>query len=181
MRFAPLETFHMEQLAPQSAQQLGGKPQADVLAALIRGHTAVAALVDDRCVGAGGIVEKAPGRGHCWTIIGQDMPRHGWPALVRRIAQAVVDAQRDFHRLEAEVRAGWMPGHRLMTRLGFEFECLHRAALADGGHVAVYVRFDAPRSRPLLPVRYGACADLACRCYLEDVLGLRPSASARAA
>lgn len=173
-QFIPLDLSHVKQIVPQAAQQAVKIDLHDGIAAeLAAGRAAETLLAYGLPVACGGLLDEQAGRAKAWTLIGAGLPRTAWPMLIERmrleIDRALHPATGWAHRVWAETVYDWPGGHKLLLRLGMQYEGLTRGTFGPGRHGATYARVRddvAP-----LPIRVRCMNLTAERCLWEDSLG----------
>ena len=129
MRVEPLTPAHLEALTLQPAQRAWretmSRDQFDALAA----GDAWTALVGDRVVGCGGLIELSYGRAEAWALIAGDAGPH--MALITRAVRRFLSAS-PVRRIEAVTAVNFPPARRWAKMLGFRFEGVMTSYLDDG-------------------------------------------------
>jgi hypothetical protein len=114
--FTPAHFARIE-LQPQQAY-LRAHLTAERCAWLASKGAAFAALVDDRVIACGGVVEWDASRGMVWAHLSRDLLAHMVP--VHRAAARLISTYRGM-RLQATCAHGFGAGARWLSMLGFVF------------------------------------------------------------
>lgn len=172
LSFVALEACHVKHVRGHMRAQLyKGDLDDAAVAALVAGHGRTA-LLGSEPVACGGLLDEKEGRARAWALIGQKLPRAGWPDVIAEmragIEQALHPESGWAHRVWAETVYDWPDGHKLLLHLGMALEGLNRGAFAGGKHGATYARVRGDVG--VLPVRWRALVATAERCLWEDTL-----------
>jgi hypothetical protein len=139
IHFKPCEPEHIELIDTQEAQPERRAFNANVTAELVANSLALSCWIDDRCVGAGGVRPIWAHRMAAWTLLGKDAGP-AMLAITRKLRFVLATVPHS--RIEMTVRAGFGPGCRLATVLGFQCETPRPMPLffPDGGAAYLYAR-----------------------------------------
>lgn len=112
-----------------------------------RGGPAFTGLVDGEVGGCAGVVLFWPGVGEAWAVLTETGREHPVQAteLVRTGLRTVIDGMR-LRRVQADVSADFLPGHRWIRLLGFSYEGTMPRYGPNGEDFVRYVMF--PETTP---------------------------------
>lgn len=126
-----------------------------------------------RPVMCGGLVYFTNWRARAWLLVGRDVTLRQWGAASRRIGARLTELQDPARggqvlRVEAETVLGFLPGHRLLSHLGFQYETHMPGCGPNGEPYALYRRL---RDRPHQVLnRLEAVRALAFRTMVDDLV-----------
>lgn len=129
---------HMFALDLQDDQQYISQYVTPEHAATLELHPAFTGMHDGRVLICAGIMELWPGRALLWSYLDMQAGKH--MVAIHRAGLRLLSTY-EGARIEADIDAGFKPGHRWIRMLGFELEteCM-RKYRPDGGACAKYVR-----------------------------------------
>jgi hypothetical protein len=124
MRIMAFEPWHIEAMNVQASQRaVLGAPML-YLHNLAQSGPAYSAVAGSRLVVCGGCVLTGFGTGHLWAVLAENAPL----LAVHRAGLRLLDMlMADLRRIESSTEAGFAPGCRWLTMLGFQSEGLMRA------------------------------------------------------
>lgn len=101
-------------------------------------------MFDNEIVAVGGIIDYWQGVGEAWLIMTKQAKKHDIFGLV---ALTVIEkkmneliAEHKLRRVQAEVRADFLPGIKMIEALGFGYEGTKRKYTPDGCDMRIYAR-----------------------------------------
>lgn len=145
--------FTLAPFTPDHIERYGAQLLADGASFMLNGHKlapqfAYTAFYGARCAGMGCLTPVGEGWGFCGIVPAKDMPLDMWRAALPRLHELLwkVHTEGGVRRLDTIVLAGFVRGHRLVARLGFQFRGDHTGW--DGTAVAhLLYSHNSPRLR----------------------------------
>lgn len=133
--FAP---EHLAGIVPQAAQEGFAAPgTAELLAVPGLSWTG---LWQGRVVGCAGVLPVWDGRAKTWAILDARFPRSQWIRTVAKIRRTLARAHAlGYARIEADIDAEFVNGHRLARGAGFAPEAVMEGYAPGGRDVVRYV------------------------------------------
>lgn len=140
MKLIDYSSDHLDEL-----RDMGGQEYLRPLLGTIRAAQyenlgpAVTILIEERVIGAAGLVEMSPYRAAAWALLSKtDFAQQFIP--IHRATKRFLDEQ-TYKRIDAHVAVDDRNGHRWARMLGFKVEVFCRPwALPDGTSATEYVR-----------------------------------------
>lgn len=107
-------------------------------------HGVAFTLWDGHPVGCFGILRIKPGVGEGWLCLSTALPigkpGRAWAEAARLIERQLDREMARFHRVQVALPIRFLPGHKLVERLGFEPEAVMRKFGADGSDFTSFAR-----------------------------------------
>lgn len=140
MRVVQFEPEHLRRIRPQPQQAEGLAPlldDAEYAANLVKAGPCISGIHGDEIMLCFGILKIEPHRGLAWAILSRNA---GLCAVaIHRAVRRFLDGC-GVRRIEAAVDIEFLPGHRAMKALGFQWEGVMRCYTADGRDQHLYAR-----------------------------------------
>lgn len=137
--------IEIRRFIPDDLAQLrarGGKlPDLPGLADELAQAESWSGVVGGQVLAAAGLIRVWEGRATAWACFTCDIPGAAWPRMILFARQVL--RQAPYRRIEAQVHAGFYPGHRLMRLLGFQIEGPAWAFNPDGSDAYHFARIAA--------------------------------------
>lgn len=130
----PLIGAHIRAIVPQAAQR--GKLHRQTEAYATNG-TSWTVWTGTEIIFCGGIMPIWPGRAYAWSILTERAGLHF--VGLHRIVRTYLN-ESSVKRIEVHVDADFLPGHRWVRLLGFNYEGIMRSFNPDGTDAVLYAR-----------------------------------------